>query len=121
MRLSGLLKWIGLLTVLSLVYIHMQMKIIHLAYEGKHKEKTIRSLTEENGYLTYGILSMKSVNNLGDKLLSKNSGMDFVGTENIVVFDQAAEIAMNTDAPKERSNFVLGLLTLGSQAEARSR
>jgi hypothetical protein len=27
--------------MLALVYIHMQMKIIHLAYEGTHKQKSL--------------------------------------------------------------------------------
>ena len=122
MKLSGLLKWIGFTTLLALVYIHMQMSIISLAYQGRNKEKTIRSLKEENGYLTYNILSLKSANNLGVKLLSKDSGMDFVDHQNIVVLNTTEnskkETAVNTD--KTKANFMVSLLSLGEQAEAKS-
>jgi len=125
MRLSGLLKWIGFMTVLALVYIHIQMNIISLAYQGRNKEKTIRSLKEENGYLTYAILSLKSANNIGVKLLSKDSGMDFVDPRNIVVLDTGenteTRIASNGDRTKDRNNLFVSLLSLGAQAEAQSR
>ena len=122
MKLSGLLKWIGFSTLLALVYIHMQMSIISLAYQGTNKEKTIRSLKEENGYLTYNILSLKSANNLGVKLLSEDSGMDFVGHQNIVVLNTSEnskkETAVTTD--KTKAKFLISLLSLGEQAEAKS-
>jgi len=123
MRLSRLLKWIGFMTVLALVYIHMQMNIINLAYQGRNKEKAIRSLKEENGYLTYAILSLKSANNLGVKLLSKESGMDFVDRENIVVFknENTGATALTSEKPKDRNNLFVSLLSLGAQAEAQSR
>ena len=113
------------MTVLALVYIHMQMNIINLAYQGRNKEKAIRSLKEENGYLTYTILSLKSANNLGVKLLSKESGMDFIDRENIVVFNTTENAGTATVAmagkPRERNNLFVSLLSLGAQAEAQSR
>jgi len=117
MKLSGLLKWIGFMTVLALVYIHMQMSIINLAYQGRHKEKSIRSLKEENGYLTYSILSLKSANNLGYKLLSKDSDMDFVDSKNIVVLSKS-EGPKDLDAQrsKEKTNLMVSLLSLNEQA-----
>ena len=125
MRLSRLLKWIGFMTVLALVYIHMQMNIINLAYQGRNKEKAIRSLKEENGYLTYTILSLKSANNLGVKLLSKESGMDFIDRENIVVFNTTENAGTATVAvagkSRDRNNLFVSLLSLGAQAEAQGR
>jgi len=46
MKLGKFLKWVSIVTVLALVYIHMQMQIIGLAYEGNAKEEQIRELSE---------------------------------------------------------------------------
>jgi len=84
MRLSVLIKTLGSVTVLALVYINMQMQIIELAYRGKAKEVEIRHLVELNGAATYTILTLKSSNNLGINLLSENSDMEFIDPSNIM-------------------------------------
>ena len=72
------------LTALALVYIHMQMQIIDLAYRGKAKENQIRKLVEQNGNMSYTILTLKSANNLGYKMLAENSDMQFADQGDIV-------------------------------------
>lgn len=124
MRLSRLMKWIGFCTFIALIYIHMQMKIIHLAYQGKNKEKTIRSLSEDNGYLTYEILMMKSASNLGVKMLSEKSKMDFVDPNNVMFMSTPQEAAEEEVAavaqhePGKPTSF-MSLLSFGAQAEAQ--
>ena len=124
MKLSQLLKWIGFFTLIALVYIHMQMQIIHLAYEGKSREKAIRLLNEDNGYLTYLILSMKSSSHLGHKMFNKDSDMDFIDPQNVMFISageegQSEPVLDVADAKKSRSGFLYNLFPLGAQAEAR--
>ena len=88
MRLSKLFKVIGLVTILALVYIHMQMKIIQLAYEGHYKEIKMRKLSEANSNLNYWILKLKSSRNLGDKLLNGESDIGFVDSQRIMKITQ---------------------------------
>ncbi|MCK5178691.1 MAG: hypothetical protein KAR32_04110, partial [Candidatus Omnitrophica bacterium] len=65
MHLCKFLKFMGVVIVLALTYIHMQMQIVDLAYRGNNKEQQIRTLIEENGNTTYKILMLKSANHLG--------------------------------------------------------
>ncbi|HLF17316.1 MAG TPA: hypothetical protein VI749_00270 [Candidatus Omnitrophota bacterium] len=126
MRLSKLLKWIGFGTLLALVYIHMQMNIIQLAYEGKNKEVSIRHLVEENGYMTYNILTLKSANNLGHKLLAKDSGMDFVSSDNVKMLEASqGELSGEVSSPHQiagqKSNSLVSFMSFGASAEAKGQ
>jgi hypothetical protein len=85
MRFSSALKFIGFVTLLALTYIHMQVKIIDLAYQGKDKEKQLKKLIEKNGYVSYNILTLKSANHIGEKLLSKDSKMHFLNPKNDIL------------------------------------
>ena len=62
----------------------MQTQIIALAYDGKQKEQEIVSLKERNGVLAYEILSMKSANNLGDKILGNQTRLKFCDNQDVV-------------------------------------
>ena len=71
------------ITVLSLIYIHVQMKIYDLAYQAKRKEHQIQKLKDENGMNTYHILSLKSVSHIGEKLLAQESQMQFISNDKV--------------------------------------
>lgn len=124
MRLPSCFRWIFTLTVLAVCYIHMQMQIIDLAYQGKDKEQDIRKLIEDNGHLTYKILTMKSSRHLGGQMLTENSDMQFVDP-NDVVFISDTDFSVEEEAdvlaqPREgKIKSVLSLLSLGAQAEAK--
>src|SRR5437868_11742546 len=77
MRLPKLIRMMTTVTILALIYTHMQMEIFALAYQGKNKEKQITKFKEMNGSLTYNILELKSSNHLGIKLLAENSRLKF--------------------------------------------
>jgi len=69
MSLKVYFKIASFVTIIALLYIHMQMKIFELSYNGKDKEKIIRELNDSNGALDHQILTLESANNLGNKLL----------------------------------------------------
>jgi len=127
MRLTNFLKIIGMLTVIALVYIHMQMRIIELAYEGKKNEYQIRNLIEDNGNLTYAILTLKSSRYLGIKMLSEDSSMDFVDYENVMQISlppKKSEIKSenNLMALKDKANSILNMISsIGTEAQAQDR
>ena len=68
-------------TVTALVYINMQTQIVDLAYKGKDKQRNVHQLMETNGALTHQILTLKSANNLGNRLLEKDSALQFMGRD----------------------------------------
>ena len=71
-------------TVTALVYINMQTQIVDLAYKGKDKQKNIHELMETNGALTHQILTLKSANNLGSRLLEKDGTLQFMGQDHVM-------------------------------------
>jgi len=111
-------------TILAVVYIHMQMQIIQLAYVGKAKEKKIKKMVEVNNNLMHDILMLKSANNLGTEMFTEKSQMKFVDPESIVKL-QAPEdilgyrIAQNAKEEDRSFGQILNFLSMGSRAEAR--
>lgn len=125
MKLPAFIKFMGLLTLLSLAYIHMQMQIFDLAYLGKDKEKMIHSLTQEKQNLTYAILRIKSANNLGYELMGEDSGMQFVNPNEIIHISSSQPILDDQDIEKSQqlsavdNNPLSSLISFASRAEAK--
>lgn len=112
------------LTSFALIYIHLQMQIFDLAYQGKNKEKEIRKLIDDNGNVTYNILKLKSSNNLGEKLLGEQSQLQFMDNAQVVTLAmpqsmQEENTLVLSSAPEKKSNFLENLFSLKSQAEAK--
>ncbi len=125
MRLINFSKWIFLFTGLALVYIHMQMEIIDLAYRAKFKEKLIKKLIEKNSTVNSRILALKSSNNLGVKMLAEDRGMEFGGSKNIVRATTPLKTTVRPQLSKRSdtgnsSNPLLSLLSGSAQAEAKT-
>ena len=125
MVLTRFIKWMILSTSLAVVYIHMQMQIIQLAYIGKAKEKHIKKLIEQNDNLIHDILMVKSSSNLGTEMLSEKTKMQFAGPENIVKL-QAPKGLLTEDklvAQKQSQSYsdrILDFLSLGRHTEVLS-
>ena len=124
MKLLKFFKWMGLITGLALVYIHLQMQIINLAYQGKEKENQVRKFTEMKGSLSRSILTCKSANHLGLKLLAKDSDMHFIDPSSIIEISASDEFLKKNRmgdhiASTRKANPILSLLSTVSQAEAR--
>ena len=84
MSLKSWVKLMSFATFTALIYIHMQMQIVELAYKGKAKEHHFHELMDSQGALTHQILTLKSANHLGQQLLAKNEGLQFMGHDQVV-------------------------------------
>ncbi len=98
MSLSNWIRLMSFATVTSLIYIHVQMQIVELAYKGKDKERRIHDLMDNNGILTHQILTLKSANHLGQELLEKDEGLQFMAHDRIMTF--ASPLASQPVRPK---------------------
>lgn len=126
MSLAKFTKYAVSVTFIALVYIHMQMQIVELAYRGQRKEAQIKDLADRNGHVFYAIAKLKSANHLGQRMLVEESGMQFAGVDDIV------RVAASGEQPREngpnhslqakmKTNALLSLLSFATQAEARNR
>ena len=126
MSLVRFMKYTFSTTFLILVYIHLQMQIVDLAYQGQRKEARIKDLIDKNGSTFYAISKLKSANHLGDKLLSEHSGMQFAGGNDIIYVAANGELIGNNDLEQalpveQKPNILASLLSFATQAEARIR
>ena len=104
MSLTSWLKLMSFATITALIYIHVQMQIVELAYKGKDKEKRVHELMDNNGALTHQILTLKSANHLGQELLEKEDGLQFFGHDRVMTFAGPAPeaLARPSDKPKTK-------------------
>jgi hypothetical protein len=84
MNIKIYLKLMIFATIMALIYTHMQMRIVELAYKGKEKEREVHDLIDSNGMLTHEILTLKSVNNLGNKLLDEKNELQFMSRDRVM-------------------------------------
>ncbi|NTV28478.1 MAG: hypothetical protein HGA80_00130 [Candidatus Omnitrophica bacterium] len=84
MKISHFLKLMFVVTVMSVLYIHMQMKIYDFAYRGKVRQQHLEQLAEVNGRVRNDILRLQSSDHIGRELLSDNKQYQFVGRNRIV-------------------------------------
>lgn len=84
MQLWRFIKFMFGLTILALIYIHMQMNIFSLAYDGKQKEQNIVRLKEQNGRVSSNVFELKSASYLGRKMLKENAKLKFFDDKSIV-------------------------------------
>lgn len=121
MRLAKTFSVMVFLTAVALIYIHMQMQIFDMAYQGKKKELQIMDLTGDNGMVAYEIMAMKSSNHLGLRLLSEKSELRFRDHDNIVqVVAATPAVQRDVSRPEPRvTHPLLSLLPLRAEAEAR--
>lgn len=125
MVLSKFLKVITMVTILALAYIHMQMQMIDLAYQGNNRERKIAKLIEENGSVTYKILMLKSANNLGDVMLQNESDMQFADAGDVVRIAASGEFFVDDQTGgatqlAQRTHPILNLLSFGVEAQAKT-
>src|SRR5579863_3007408 len=89
-------------TVLALLYIHMQMKIFELSYNGKDKEKIIHELNDSNGALSHQILTLKSANNLGNQLLDRDNSLQFMDQQRVMTVTTSVGAMQHLEQPKAK-------------------
>ena len=123
MTVFKFIKIMMIATVMAVGYIHLQMEALDLAYQVKKKENVVRGLIEENGYMLYEILTMKSASHLGEKLLASNSPMQFVDQSNIIKVSYRVpdELESQLASSKETNRPFLSLFNIGTPAEAKTK
>ena len=124
MKLTKFLKGMGMITILAVIYINLQVQIYDFAYQAKKKEKDMRRLVDHNGNMTYSILKLKSANHLGVKLLTENSNMQFMDSNNVIKLE--THIPIKKEQPpaaveniEKKPNILASIFSLRSQAEAK--
>jgi len=124
MQLCKFFKIMGVVTLLALAYIHLQMQIVDLAYQGYGKENQIKKLVEDNGNVTYKILMLKSANHLGVAMLDDDSNMQFADKNDVVHIAASEELLFEKQLSEKsklakRNKPLLSFLSFGVVAEAR--
>ena len=112
-------------TIMALSYIHMQMQIVDLAYQGNQKEHEIKELVEENGNSTYKILMLKSANNIGATMFHDDSDMQFADADAVIQIATSEKFLAENHLGAEpklakQTNPFLNLLSFGVEAEAKT-
>ena len=121
MSIKIYLKFLTFATFVALIYIHMQMKIYELAYTGKDKEKHFYELSDANGGLTHQILTLKSANHLGNKLLDKDASLQFMGKDHMMTLRTPADVISQPIQPKPKGDHpIWPLLSWLSPSEAKA-
>jgi cell division protein FtsL len=121
MSLKVYSKMAVFVTIIALLYIHMQMRIFELSYNGKDKEKIIHELNDNNGALSHQILTLKSANNLGNQLLDKNNSLQFMDNERVMTVAASAGAMQRLGQPKAKvENPVWNLFSFLGAQEAKA-
>ena len=108
-------------TIIALLYIHMQMKIFELSYNGKDQEKIIHELNDSNGALSHQILTLKSANNLGNQLLDRDNSLKFMDNERVMTVAASAGAMQHLAKPPAKViNPVWNLFSFLGAQEARA-
>ena len=108
-------------TIMALLYIHMQMKIFELSYNGKDKEKIIHELNDSNGALSHQILTLKSANNLGNQLLDHDNSLQFMDNERVMTVAASAGALQHLAKPPVKvENSVWNLFSFLGAQEAKA-
>lgn len=124
MKLSRFFQVMLTVTILSLAYIHMQMQIFDLAYQGKAKEHRVTELLEDNGRIAFHILQLKSSNHLGGKLLADGSSMQFRDNGQVIQlvtseFIPEEEVLIAVE--QKSTNPFLSFFSVKAEAEVRTQ
>ena len=89
MKVGDFLKVMTVVTVMAVLYIHLQMEIYSLAYQGKKKELKLEALLENNVLVSNDILQLKSSDHIGRELLVKDKDYTFASRKHVVEVESA--------------------------------
>ena len=96
MKVFDFLKGMIIVTVLAVMYIHLQMKIYDLAYQTRGAHKNIERLAEVNSRVRNDIARLRSSDHIGRELLAEDTQYQFASRRHIV------EVATDRPALPER-------------------
>lgn len=123
MKLSKFAFLLVLITAISLIYVQLQIDIVKQAYAGSRNEARLDDILDDHSVLMYNILTLKSAQSVGDRLLSKEKNLQFAHRQQIAELKIPLQIAnsanINIQGFKKQSNLLAKIFGFGSQAEAK--
>ena len=121
MKLHRFFSFLLIITVISLLYVQMQVEIVKLAYEGRAKESRLKDLLDDRSLLVYNINNLESANNLGQKFLCSQDDLQFADRSQIASLKLPAKGNVTLAQSSSNTNFFINLFSLRSQAEATEK
>ncbi|MBF0123229.1 MAG: hypothetical protein HQL21_07500 [Candidatus Omnitrophica bacterium] len=112
MRIVQFLKVMGVVTFMAVLYIHLQMRIYDLGYQGQAKAQKIEKLAESNSLVKNDILRLKSSSHIGHELLTKDDHYRFASRKNVVEVEAMSHSWPETFAAKTGVSRIGRFLTL---------
>jgi cell division protein FtsL len=110
--MAHFLKGMVVVTVMALLYIHLQMNIYALAYQGKKREAKIEKLAEHHAAVKNDIMRLKSSSNIGRELLSKEKEYQFASRNNVVEVESRGPVSTLASGVQEGQGFFGRVMTL---------
>ncbi len=110
--MANFLKGMLVITIMALLYIHLQMNIYALAYQGKKREIRIEKLAEHNSIVKNDIMRLKSSENIGRELLGKEKEYQFVSRNNVVEVESRGPVETFASRIQEGQGFLGRVMTL---------
>jgi hypothetical protein len=116
MRLGKFLMIALIVTLLALLYVHQQSKIIHLAYQEQERLAFLESLTDKNNNLRHNISRRISLVSIAEG--GFDGDFEWPHRSKLVSLSTVRQIPRNNKQIKETENIFTRLFGLKSQAEA---
>ncbi len=123
LRLEKIVGLLCIVTIVAVIYIYMQMRIIDLGYKQRSRQEHIGKLREQNNHIVYTIARLKSASHLGHVMLTKDSQMQFVDCDKVfrvAVYNPSFNDSYirRTASVRRDTSLFAKLLSLVSQTEA---
>jgi hypothetical protein len=110
--MANFLKGMAVVTIMALLYIHLQMNIYALAYQGKKRETRIEKLAEHNAAVKNDIMRLKSSDNIGRELLGKEKTYQFASRSNVVEVESNGPVEALASRVQQGQGFLGRVMTL---------
>ena len=107
MSLVTRLQWLAAVTLIAVVYTHLQLDIYDVAYQGQTHQKTLAALEDENRALKADVLELTSATRLGSSFFDEEDTWTFRDNERVQSF-----VIVRTAEALDESQRKNGLLSL---------
>jgi type II secretory pathway component PulJ len=116
MSLNKFLTIVLAVTLLSLVYVHQQNRIIQLAYQEQERLASFENLVDKHNNLRYNLGRQMSLVSIAG--LWQEGDFEWPHRRQLVSLSSAGQAAKASPPAKQAGNIFTRLLELKSQAEA---
>lgn len=122
MKLSRFIIILLTITLLTVLYVRIQIEIITLGYKVQQREAQLLYLLDQNRILRYNIEALKAPKNLESKLFGKkNYTFQIVAASNIVYVESPSYKGglIQETTNKKLPNLLFSLFNLAKPAQAQ--